>query len=102
MEKRIIPISREFGRKRALRHRGALRRFYLSCKSSYPHFTAVLPVDVPRLHQPRANQSPTGALVPVLRTVALSSPLIRCRVFSKGLLQKKRDSLFGKLSLKCG
>ena len=63
MEKRIIPISREFGRKRALRHRGALRRFYLSCKSSYPHFTAVLPVDVPRLHQPRANQSPTGALV---------------------------------------
>ena len=102
MEKRIIPISREFGRKRALRHRGALRRFYLSCKSSYPHFTAVLPVDVPRLYQPRANQSPTGALVPVLRTVALSSPLIRCRVFPKGLLQKKRDSLFGKLSLKCG
>ena len=37
MEKRIIPISREFGRNRALRHRGALRRFYLSCKSSYPH-----------------------------------------------------------------
>ena len=37
MEKRIIPISREFGRKRTLRHRGALRRFYLSCKSSYPH-----------------------------------------------------------------
>ena len=47
-------------------------------------------------------KSPTGALVPVLRTVALSSPLIRCRVFPKGLLQKKRDSLFGKLSLKCG
>ena len=37
----------------------------------------------------------------MLRTVALSSPLIRCRVFPKGLLQKKRDSLFGKLSLKC-
>ena len=48
MEKRIIPISREFDRKRALRHRGALRRFYLSCKSSYPHFTVVLPVDVPK------------------------------------------------------
>ena len=79
MEKRIRPISREFGRKRALRHRGTLRRFYLSCKSSYPHFTAVLPVDVPGLHQPRANQSPTGALVPVLRTVAFSSPLIRTK-----------------------
>ena len=48
MEKRIIPISREFGRKRALRHRGALRRFYLSCKSSYPHFTVVLLLDIPK------------------------------------------------------
>ena len=48
MKKRIIPISREFGRKRALRHRGALRRFYLSCKSSYPHFTAVLLLDIPK------------------------------------------------------
>ena len=26
--------------------------------------------------------------------VVLSSPLIRCRVFPKGLLQKKNDSLF--------
>ena len=48
MEKRIIPIIREFGRKRALRHRGALRRLYLSCKSSYPHFTVVLLLDIPK------------------------------------------------------
>ena len=48
MEKRIIPINREFGRKRALRHRGALRRFYLSCKSSYLHFTVVLLLDIPK------------------------------------------------------
>ena len=36
------------GWERALRHCGTLRRFYLSCKSSYPHFTAVLLLDIPK------------------------------------------------------
>ena len=46
-------------------------------KSSYPHGTGVLPVDIPRRIQPRASQSPTGALAASLRAAALSSPLIR-------------------------
>lgn len=48
-----------------------------SFDSSYGLHETATTLDIPSRWDPRANQSPTGALVPVLRTVALSSPLIR-------------------------
>ena len=42
-----------------------------SFDSSYGLQVAATPVDIPSRWDPRANQSPTGALVTVLRTAAL-------------------------------